>query len=185
MRARFAPPIGDLTDPAFVTLYLTAASTDVNDVLPTEAQLTYWRGVMPALIARAQEIGWAVNDYVWPKLIGWQAGGTDVPKYGPYAQPPNNGPVGGWTTAFVDVDGAGTPVDPPPEPDLVRALTEISIQLDQIARRQDTLDQRLRDAGHAVDQVVKGLSQQLATLQQRTDQIQALTTRLAQKLGVR
>lgn len=117
MRARFEPPVGDLTTVAFATLYIRAGLGDAYDRYPSEGDLTYWHGKLPEMIARGIEIG--IPDYAWKRLIGWQAGGADVARYGPYANPPNPGPSGGWATPLVDVSDpvpAPGPVPVPPMP---------------------------------------------------------------------
>jgi hypothetical protein len=143
MRARFQPPIGDLTDPAFVERYITAAVSDCDDRPLRGGELGYWAGKMPELVARGVEINHP--NYAWDRLIGWQAGSQDAPRYGPFAQPPNAGPVGGWTTPLLDVallapvvDPGGDPPfapapSPPMDPDLagqlLATLKGINLQL--------------------------------------------------------
>lgn len=117
MRARFEPPVGDLTTVAFATLYIRAGIGDAYDREASDGDLTYWRGKLPEMVARGIEIG--IPDYPWKRLIGWQAGGADVARYGPYANPPNPGPSGGWATPLIDVgvvDPAPVPQPGPPLP---------------------------------------------------------------------
>lgn len=114
MRARFEPPIGDLTDPTFVEFFIRAAISDSADRPPRGGELGYWAGKMPELVARGVELNHP--HYEWDRLIGWQAGPQDKPAYGPYAQPPNSGPPGGWTLPLLDVPPTAPVVDPVGDP---------------------------------------------------------------------
>jgi len=157
-RARFSSPIGDPLDPAFADLLIAAAFGDTADRAPTEADWAYWRGVMPGLNARGLEIRYGGDDaaagrrYAWDRLIGWQAGGADVPAFGPYANPPNGGPAAGWQTPLIDVAGSTPdpvpvppPVDPPPLALVLARLVVIEAKQDQLALQIDRNTQELRD----------------------------------------
>jgi len=171
-RARFTAPIGDVADPAFTDLLIAAAKSDTADVVPTAVDWAYWRGIMPVLFARGLEVHYGGDDpgaairYAWDRLIGWQAGGDDVPPYGPYANPPNVGPAGGWTTPLVDVGPIDPPVAPPvppPAPDVV------TLVLTTLARLEDKVDalmvqqnQNTEGIHLHINQVVEDLEQTVA-----------------------
>jgi hypothetical protein len=143
-RNRFEPPIGDLTNAAFVRLYITAASTDTNDRMPSSADFSYWTPMIPGLVAHGVDI--KRPNYPWDRLIGWQAGPQDAPKYGPYAQPPNQGPVTGWTIGLIDWVAPSAP--PPPVPpdlltELLASLDLIEIGLTQVVTAVNSLSTRL------------------------------------------
>ncbi len=114
MRTRFQPPRGDWRDPEVLARIIRAGITDSADREPDVRDYAYWRGHWPELVARGQEIH--VDAYAWLRLIGWQAGGPDTARYGPYAVPPNEGPPGGWTTPFVHEADADAPAAPIAEP---------------------------------------------------------------------
>jgi hypothetical protein len=136
MRTRFNPPQGDFSNGTFVRLYIRAAFTDSVDREPNETDYAYWNSKMPELTARGVEINHP--NYAWHRLIGWQAGGPDAALYGPFANPPNNGPANGiWTTAFVDVD-VEQPAQPPsvdPPPADFNPFAEALLMLKQIDSR--------------------------------------------------
>lgn len=144
MRSRFYPPA--LTNPgdlAQIDLTINAGFTDSRDVLPASGDYSYWRGNWNTLISRGKELLYKGDPtgvyYAWDRIIGYQAGGPDVSPYGPFAQPPNNGPVGGWKTPFFDITGTTQPpVDPPVDPPptnlgpVLALLVEMNAKLDTI-----------------------------------------------------
>lgn len=88
-------PSDDPNDPALFVMPDVSLTTDdgrdalirlasrlCNHTAATPAQMDYWRGVWPGLVARGEELG--MPDYAWKKLIGWQSTGGDKPHYGPY-----------------------------------------------------------------------------------------------------
>lgn len=97
-------------------IYVAKWQTEGQD--PNAADWYYWRGKAPELIARGIEINFGGGSdpgraYMREKLIGWQATGADLPRYGPYAQPP---------TVFHSVPDVAPPPAPEPKPDPVPAF---------------------------------------------------------------
>ena len=74
--------------------------------------------------------------YFWRRMLGWQAGGDDVARYGLYAVPPSAWNFPGTTTTAPPVVIAPPVVLPvPPFPDLVAQLARIETKLDQLLQR--------------------------------------------------
>ena len=138
MRLRFQPPVS-----VDVDLIIRAGITDSADREPEPLDYSYWRAEWPGLVARGVEIN--VADYAWKRLIGWQAGGADVARYGPFATPPNAGPPGGWVTPLVDVglvDVVPVPVLPDLPPSAALALARLEAQIEDVLAKLDQLAMR-------------------------------------------
>jgi len=167
MRARFQPPLGDQTDPAVIDRTIRAGLTDSTDREAVLGDYVYWRAEWPNLVARGVEIH--VDHYAWLRLIGWQAGGTDIPPYGPYAVPPNGGPPGGWTTPLVDdPEAPDAPAPPLPlTPSPAQLLVDLQTSLTHLAEQVASLDASLRTAGHTATTALDRIEQRLTHLEQQ------------------
>lgn len=53
---------------------------------PVDADYAYWIPMWPGLVARGVEINHP--NYAEDRVLGWQAGGADVARFGDYANPP-------------------------------------------------------------------------------------------------
>jgi hypothetical protein len=160
-RARFTEPIGNSSDPAFVRLIVRAGITDAGDREPTDVDYNYWVPMWPGLEARGVEI--RHPHYGWDRLIGWQAGGADKPHYGPFADPPNQGPVNGWLTPFVDVEGSQAPAGDPP-PTGPGTPPAVQTALDAITQQLVHLEQLVKDADDSNAARYRKLSAQIDAL---------------------
>jgi hypothetical protein len=94
---------------------------------PVAADYAYWVPMWPGLVARGVEINHP--NYGEDRVLGWQAGGTDVAAYGPFANPPSAPHA---VPPYPGDDVAPPVVDPPPTPSpssVEARLTAIETQL--------------------------------------------------------
>lgn len=84
---------------------------------PTAADYSYWvdQGKFQECLDRGIEIN--DPDYAVKRLQGWQSTGSDVPPYGPYANPPKPlfGPVPPYPSSTVP-NGSGSTIPPEGDP---------------------------------------------------------------------
>lgn len=98
---------------------------------PTDSEMAYWTGKAQECIDRGIEIG--VPDYFERRILGWQAGGADVPPFGPYAVPPT-------------APHAVPSVDPVTPPDALVDLVALKIAIDGLGAKVDAYQAENRNA---------------------------------------
>ncbi len=93
-------------------------------------------------------------DYFWKRMLGWQAGGADVARFGLYAVPPSD-----WHRIVIVPDVP--PVVPPVIPDAPHVGTVIALLAD-LAVQSDRNTQKVLDALGAVEKRVNSAVRTLA-----------------------
>jgi len=101
---------------------------------PVDADYAYWVPMWPGLVARGVEIGHP--NYGEDRVLGWQAGGADVARFGAYADPP---------TAYHLVppypgDDSGPVILPPVVAPPIPLPTPVDVLLEAYKRIEGKLD---------------------------------------------
>jgi hypothetical protein len=73
--------------------------------------------------------------YYWKRMLGWQAGGADVARYGLYAQPPSP-----WRVPVVSLPTLPDPPSAPPDETAAGVLALVLARLEAIEQRLGNID---------------------------------------------
>lgn len=107
---------------------------------PTPEDFAYWERIFAECEAADGEAG---IEYAYKRCLGWQAGGADIPPYGPYGHNPSAPEPPPYPE---ESDTPTTPQEPPTVPDVPPVtpapsvdLAPVLAALEGIASRLDTL----------------------------------------------
>lgn len=106
---------------------------------PTDIDYAYWIPLWPGLVARGVEI--AHPNYAEDRVLGWQAGGADVARFGDYAVPPTPYHAVPPYPGDVDPPAVDPPYNPPAPGDWLTLEQQIGALRIDVAHLMDVIGQ--------------------------------------------